>query len=128
MRVPRYILLPLFLVLSLVAARADTAPLPPIPSHVFSRHGPVPVFMVKAIVCPDSTGVTPRRVIGCFNGMARTIQIADTLDIRTATFVLEHEICHLAFRDEPLTFDHRADEERVCNALGRYRLWSAEAR
>ena len=125
MRVPRYILLPLFLVLSLVAARAHTAPLPPIPSHVFSRWGPVPVHLVKHVVCGNPT---PVGTIGCYNAIERRIQIADTLDLRWKTYVLEHEIVHVALRDMNISFDNRMDEDRIADALGKYRLWAAEAR
>jgi hypothetical protein len=120
----RFILLPAFLALSLVAA-STTAPLPPIPTSVYSRYGAVPVDMVKQVVCGDPT---PPRVIGCYNSQERRIQIADTLELRIQTFVLYHEVCHLMMREGNVIFSDRQDEDNVCNAVGRYRLWEMESR
>lgn len=118
----RILLAPL-LALSVLGA-APT--LPEIPASVYSRYGPVPVDLVTQVVCPDSTGKTDPRVIGCFGGATRRIQIADTLSLWWQHLVLGHEQCHVALRDVNLHFDHQEDEEHVCWAVGRYRLGELE--
>lgn len=120
----RFIILPAFLALSLLAAHRGG--LPDLPATVYSRYGPVPVTRVRVVVCPDSTGKTDPRTIGCFGGADRIIQIADTLDARWSWAVLFHEETHIAFRDVNLRFDVKEDEERIAWVVARWRLGELE--
>lgn len=122
----RWLLAPL-LALAVLGAAPHNPPLPELPNTVYSRYGPVPVTLVKVVVCPDSSGTTPPRIVGCYtSGGVRTIQIADTLSLWWKHFVLGHEVCHVAMRDVGATFDVRSDEEKVCWIMGRYRVGELE--
>ena len=118
---PRYLLLPAFLCVSLLAARSYRAPLPPLPATVWSRNGPVTVVRVSKVVCGP---LDPTTVIGCFSASngERRIQIADTLTLVYATFVLMHEKAHVAAWDAGLVFDNPEDGERIANVMARYQL------
>lgn len=128
----RLLLVPLLvplLALSVLGAAPRRAPLPPLPTTAYSRYGPVRVERVVDVVCPsDSTGVTPVGTLACFSTADRRIQIVDTLDLRFATFALEHEKVHVAFRDLHVNFDDPKDEERVASIIARYRLGELESR
>lgn len=124
----RWLTIPALLALSVLGAAPRRAPLPPLPTTVYSRWGPVPVLRVRVVDCPDSSGATPAGVIGCYTGRERRIQIADTLSLRWQHFVLEHEKVHVAFRDVNARFDDPKDEERVAWVVARYRLGELEGR
>lgn len=118
----RFIILPAFLALSLMAARPHHQGLPPIPPFVFSRGGPVPVKLVKVVDCPmGPEHVTPPNVIGCYSAATHLIQISDSLSPEWATFVLYHEMVHVSARDDGLPYSGIA-EEAYATAWGRYRL------
>ena len=118
---PRWFLLPAFLCASLLAARSFRAPLPPLPTTVFSRYGPVKVDRVTRVECGN---LPSEKVVGCFSAKLgeRRIQIADTLSLVVATFVLFHEKAHVAAWDYGMVFDDPEDAERVANAMARYQL------
>lgn len=123
---PRFIILPAFLALSLLAARPHHQ-LPPLPAFVFSRGGPVPVKLVKVVDCPmGPEKVTPPNVIGCYTASTHTIQISDSLNAEWQQYVLGHEIFHVAARDEGIPYVG-ALEEAYATAWGKYRLAEAVA-
>lgn len=118
----RFLLVPAFLALSLLAARPHHRGLPPLPAFVFSRGGPVPVKLVKAVDCPmGPERITPPNVIGCYSSITRVIQIADSLNADWQNFVLAHELVHVAARDEGLPYAGIL-EEAYATAWGKYRL------
>lgn len=117
----RFLLAPV-LALCVLAARPPRQGLPPIPAVVFSRGGPISVKLVKVVDCPmGPERVTPPNVIGCYSAIPHIIQIADTLSAEWQTFVLAHELVHVAARDDGLPYAGIL-EEAYATAWGRYRL------
>lgn len=119
----RWLVVPALLALSVMGAAPRHAELPPLPAFVYSRYGPVPVVRTPVVVCGDPT---PPNVVGCYSATEHRIQIADSLDIRFATFVLEHEKFHVAMRDLHVEFDDSTSEDRLANVVARYRLGELE--
>lgn len=122
----RWLVAPALALAVLGAAPRD--PLPDVPTTVFSKRGPIPVRRVPVVVCPDSSGTTPPRVVGCYTPSERVVQIADTLSRRWAWIVFFHEKTHVAFREVGVRFDQQDDEERICWALAAYQVAELEGR
>lgn len=118
-------LLPALLALSVMGASVQPASLPPLPPFVYSRYGPVPVLRVPVVICGDAS---PATVIGCYSATTHRIQIADSLPLRFATFVLYHEEFHVAMRDVGATFDDPTSEDKIANIVAAWRLGDQEWR
>jgi hypothetical protein len=99
-----------------------TAPqvLPPIPEHVMSVLGPIPVIWADSI--PDGNG---QQFLGAFHPGRREIFLLPILGARpiVAWQVLEHEKCHVWMHDSGLhNLIPRATHQAICDMLATQRV------
>lgn len=101
--------------------RAKKAPpLPPLPSSVFSVHGPVPVILTD-----DPTILDPGD-FGAWNAHDRIIYVRCGMHPTASWLTLLHEICHADLSDIDFAI---ADDalEAICNAIAAARLAAIRA-
>ncbi len=79
-----------------LALAVVVAPLPPIPSHVPSALGPVPVLAIRGLAC------NAKPALGCFDAARRVIAIEAELPLVTAWVTLIHERVHVTMWDSGL--------------------------
>ena len=87
------------------------AELPPFPTWVPSRHGAVPVTLVRHLQCGGSPA------FGCYHYPTRQIEIEDTLPLVLRWRYIRHEIVHMAVYDAGLSFDSPTAENYVAEAM-----------
>jgi hypothetical protein len=86
--------------------------LPPLPSHIPSLKGPVPVYLVEAVPCG---------AWGYWEPEGRTISVQAKLTILDQWHTLFHEAIHMALADADVSDDLGTKrEEVVCRSLS---LW-----
>jgi hypothetical protein len=88
-----YALLTMFGACVSTSSPAFAQELPPVPSAVVSQLGPVPIRFVARLEC----GGKP--VYGCFDGVARTIYLRDSMPIAVQWHTLFHEQFHVVLHD-----------------------------
>lgn len=106
---------------SLMAKRVKKAPpLPPLPTSVFSIHGPIPVILT------DDPRILDPGDFGCWNAHTRTIYIRIGLNDVAGWLTFFHEECHVHLSDIDFAIDH-ITLENVANAIAAARLAALRA-